>query len=138
MAVSGVDSEGVPFGRKLFTERDIHLVSGPKLFRYWRGKGGRAYASGILDDVCHLLKILDEQDGKRQVQFVGCAKSQSEWWDSDKVKETYIELWDEWVQGTTFSAPIPPDERLTNYFQRETLSDRNLTDEAVDRIDDLR
>ncbi|CEF74429.1 unnamed protein product [Fusarium graminearum] len=80
-------------------ERDVHLMSGPKLFGYWRGKGGRPWAAGIPDDICHLLKILDEKDGKLEVQFVGCAKSKSEWWESDTVKETYIELWDEWVQA---------------------------------------
>jgi hypothetical protein len=97
MLVSGISSDGVPFERKLFTERDVHLVSAPKLFGYWGRKRGRAYASGIPDDVCHLLKILDEKDGKMKVQFVGCAKSESEWWESDKVKD-YIELWDNWVE----------------------------------------
>ncbi|WXC56572.1 hypothetical protein SNK03_002506 [Fusarium graminearum] len=84
---------------KAVPERDVHLMSGPKLFGYWRGKGGRPWAAGIPDDICHLLKILGEKDGKLEVQFVGCAKSKSEWWESDTVKETYIELWDEWVQA---------------------------------------
>ncbi|KAF5234484.1 hypothetical protein FAUST_7572 [Fusarium austroamericanum] len=81
------------------TERDVHLMSGPKLFGYWRGKGGRPWAAGIPDDICQLLKILDEKDGKLEVQFFGCAKSKSEWWESDTVKETSIELWEEWVQA---------------------------------------
>ncbi|KAM0352132.1 hypothetical protein ACHAP4_009145 [Fusarium culmorum] len=99
MLCSGIDFDGVPFNQKWFTERDVHLMSGPKLFGYWRGKGGRPWAAGIPDDICHLLKILDEKDGRLEVQFVGCAKSKSEWWESDIVKETYIELWDEWVQA---------------------------------------
>lgn len=87
-------------------ERDVHLMSGLKLFGHWRGKGGRPWAAGIPDDICHLLKILDEKDGKLEVQFVGCAKSKSEWWESNTVKETYIELWDEWVQGMHIAVPF--------------------------------
>ncbi|EKJ79293.1 hypothetical protein FPSE_00604 [Fusarium pseudograminearum CS3096] len=79
MLCSGINFDGVPFNQMRFTERDVHLMSGPKLFGYWRGKGGRPWAAGISDDICHLLKILDEKDGKLEVQFVGCAKSKSEW-----------------------------------------------------------
>ncbi|KAL6922533.1 hypothetical protein FSHL1_006493 [Fusarium sambucinum] len=98
---NGVDSEGVPFEGRLFTERDVQLVSKMKLASYWRGKRGRNYAAGIPDDICHVLRVLEEKNGWLRVQFVGYStkETDTEWWESDKVKATYIELWDEWVQA---------------------------------------
>ncbi|UZP34911.1 hypothetical protein NXS19_002727 [Fusarium pseudograminearum] len=51
----------------------------PKTVWVLARQGGRPWAAGISDDICHLLKILDEKDGK--------------------LEETYIELWEEWVQA---------------------------------------
>ncbi|RBQ66121.1 hypothetical protein FVER14953_13818 [Fusarium verticillioides] len=89
-----------------FTERDIHLKNEKKLLSYWQKQGGRQNAVELPSDVVHLLRITKEKDLKKDqgygtkkylVQFVGCPASQSEWWWASTVKETYIELYEEWV-----------------------------------------
>ncbi|KAF5602355.1 hypothetical protein FPCIR_1922 [Fusarium pseudocircinatum] len=89
-----------------FTERDIHLKNEQKLLSYWEKQGGRQRAVELPSDVVHLLRITRERVVKRDlgygtkqylVQFVGSPASQSEWWWASTVKETYIELYEEWV-----------------------------------------
>ncbi|KAF5692386.1 hypothetical protein FDENT_2908 [Fusarium denticulatum] len=95
-----------------FTERDIHLKNEQKLLSYWEKQGGRQNAVELPPDAVHLLRITKEKELKRDqgygtkeylVQFVGCPASQSEWWWASGVKETYIELYEEWVSRASAS-----------------------------------
>jgi hypothetical protein len=104
--VSGKASDGIEF-EKLFTERDVHLSSTGRVYNYWDKKGGKDHMAGTQTDIYHLLKILGEKDGEMVVQFVGCTQSMTEWWSEEKVKETYIELWDEWVKGLAYDFLLP-------------------------------
>ncbi|KAF5599500.1 hypothetical protein FPANT_3334 [Fusarium pseudoanthophilum] len=96
-----------------FTERDIHLKNEQKLLSYWQKQGGRQNVVELPSDVVHLLRIIKEKDVKRDegygtkkylMQFVGCPKSEAQWWWASGVKETYIELYEEWFNRASNSS----------------------------------
>ncbi|KAF5625183.1 uncharacterized protein FTJAE_10080 [Fusarium tjaetaba] len=57
-----------------FTERDINLKNEQKSLSYWEKQGGR------------------------------CPKSEAQWWWASGVKETYIELYEEWFNRASNSS----------------------------------
>ncbi|KAF5553708.1 hypothetical protein FMEXI_2357 [Fusarium mexicanum] len=95
-----------------FAERDIHLKNEQKLLLYWEKQGGRQNAVELPSDTVHLLRIIGEMDVKKDegygtkkylMQFVGCPESKAQWWWASGVKETYIDLYEEWVFSTSDS-----------------------------------
>ncbi|KAF5244108.1 hypothetical protein FANTH_7863 [Fusarium anthophilum] len=95
-----------------FAERDIYPKNEQKLLLYWEKHGGRQNAVELPSDTVHLLRIIGEMDVKKDegygtkkylMQFVGCPESKAQWWWASGVKETYIDLYEEWVFSTSDS-----------------------------------
>ncbi|KAG4270113.1 hypothetical protein FPRO04_11805 [Fusarium proliferatum] len=95
-----------------FAERDIHLKNEQKLLSYWQKHRGRQNTVELPSDVVHLLRIIKEKEVKKDegygkkkflMQFVGCSKSEAQWWWASTVKEAYIELYEEWVHRASGS-----------------------------------
>ncbi|KAI8716353.1 hypothetical protein NCS52_00928600 [Fusarium sp. LHS14.1] len=90
----------------LFIERDVQLVDEGKVLEYWKQLGGRDAASGIPEDFCHVLRILEK--GKKpkkgevmyKLQFVGYSteKGQVDYWTRAALKYNYPELLQEWEE----------------------------------------
>ncbi|RSL93079.1 hypothetical protein CDV31_014877 [Fusarium ambrosium] len=88
----------------LFIERDVQFVDEGKVLVYWKELGGRDGVSGIPEDYCHVLRILEKgKEPKRgkvkyKLQFVGYSaeKSEVEHWTREELKYNFPELLAEW------------------------------------------
>lgn len=107
MDVSSKEPAEKEWKEGLFIERDVQLVDEGKVLEYWKQLGGRDAASGIPEDFCHVLRILEK--GKKpkkgkvkyKIQFVGYSaeKRQVRSWTRAQLKYNYPELLQEWEEG---------------------------------------